>query len=94
MSNRVKFTAKPGAHFVVRPEAYKRITEALEAKIIHYAHRKVIVKVAQTNASDNDAARQSPGSCGSGDVAENQALTASAAAAVGTALSKKQAKQP
>lgn len=40
---RVKFTAQPGAHFVIRREAYRRITEALAAKGIHYAHRKVIV---------------------------------------------------
>lgn len=40
---RVKFTAKPGTHFVIRREAYRRITEALNAKGIYYAHRKVIV---------------------------------------------------
>ncbi len=43
MTIRVKFTAQPGSHFVIRREAYKRITEALAAKGIHYAHRKVIV---------------------------------------------------
>lgn len=43
MTIRVKFTAKPGTHFVIRREAYKRITEALRAKGIHYAHKKVIV---------------------------------------------------
>lgn len=43
MTIRVKFTAQPGTHFVIRREAYKRITEALQAKGIHYAHRKVIV---------------------------------------------------
>ncbi len=42
---RVKFTAKPGTHFVIRREAYRRITEALSAKGIHYAHRKVIVEL-------------------------------------------------
>ena len=42
---RVKFTANPGTHFVIRREAYKRITEALAKKGIHYAHRKVIVEV-------------------------------------------------
>jgi small-conductance mechanosensitive channel len=42
---RVKFTAKPGTHFVIRREAYRRITEALAAKGIHYAHRKVIVEL-------------------------------------------------
>jgi len=42
---RAKFSAKPGTHFVIRREAYRRITEALAAKGIHYAHRKVIVEV-------------------------------------------------
>ena len=45
MTIRVKFTAKPGTHFVIRREAYKRITEALAAKGIHFAHKKVIVDV-------------------------------------------------
>lgn len=40
---RVKFTAKPGKQFVIRREAFRRITEALNAKGIYYAHRKVIV---------------------------------------------------
>ncbi|MGB3225758.1 MAG: mechanosensitive ion channel domain-containing protein [Desulforhopalus sp.] len=43
MTIRVKFTSQPGAHFVIRREAYKRITEALKTKDIQYAHRKVIV---------------------------------------------------
>ena len=42
---RVKFTANPGAHFLIRREAYKRITEALNQKGIYHAHRKVIVDV-------------------------------------------------
>jgi len=42
---RVKFTAHPGTHFLTRREAYRRITEALAAKGIFYAHRKVIVEV-------------------------------------------------
>ncbi len=42
---RAKFTAQPGKHFVIRREAYRRISEALGAKGIHYAHRKVIVEV-------------------------------------------------
>lgn len=50
---RVKFTAKPGTHFVIRREAYRRITEALADKGIHYAHRKVIVEVPGT-AADTD----------------------------------------
>ncbi len=40
---RVKFTAKPGKQFVIKREAFRRITEALNAKNIFYAHRKVIV---------------------------------------------------
>ncbi|WP_051309199.1 mechanosensitive ion channel family protein [Desulfogranum japonicum] len=44
---RVKFTAKPGRQFLIRREAFRRITEALAAKDIHYAHRKVIVEVPQ-----------------------------------------------
>jgi small-conductance mechanosensitive channel len=43
MTFRVKFTAKPGRHFVIRREALRRITVALEAKGVRYAHRKVIV---------------------------------------------------
>jgi small-conductance mechanosensitive channel len=43
MTFRVKFTAKPGKHFLIRREAIKRITLALEKAGIHYAHRKVIV---------------------------------------------------
>ncbi len=50
---RVKFTAKPGTHFVIRREAYRRITEALAAQGIHYAHRKVIVELPQ----DEDRSR-------------------------------------
>ena len=40
---RAKFTAKPGKQFVIKREAFRRITEALNAKGIFYAHRKVIV---------------------------------------------------
>jgi moderate conductance mechanosensitive channel len=40
---RVKFTAKPGKQFVIKREAFRRITEALNQKGIYYAHRKVIV---------------------------------------------------
>ncbi len=46
---RVKFTAKPGRQFLIRREAFRRITEALAAKDIHYAHRKVIVEVPRQN---------------------------------------------
>jgi len=42
---RVKFKAQPGTQFVIKREAYRRITDALTAKGIHYAHRKVIVEL-------------------------------------------------
>jgi moderate conductance mechanosensitive channel len=42
---RVKFKTQPGAQFVIRREAYRRITDALAAQGIHYAHRKVIVEL-------------------------------------------------
>ena len=40
---RVKFTAKPGKQFVIKREAFRRLTEAFNSKGIYYAHRKVIV---------------------------------------------------
>ncbi len=43
MTFRVKFTVHPGKQFVIKREAFRRITEALAAQGIHYAHRKVIV---------------------------------------------------
>jgi small-conductance mechanosensitive channel len=54
MTIRVKFTAKPGTHFVIRREAYKRITETLAAKGIHYAHKKVIVDVPGLSEARSD----------------------------------------
>ncbi len=53
---RVKFKVQPGAQFVIRREAYRRITEALAAKGIHYAHRKVIVELPEQakNASPEE----------------------------------------
>jgi len=48
MTIRVKFKAQPGTHFVIRREAYRRITEALNAQGIYYAHRKVIVELPET----------------------------------------------
>jgi len=60
MTIRVKFTAKPGAHFVIRREAFKQITKALEAQGIQYAHRNVIVEVAPTNVSTTDGPSQQP----------------------------------
>lgn len=54
MTIRVKFTAKPGTHFVIRREAYKRITEALNRSGIYYAHKKVIVDVPGLGAQEDD----------------------------------------
>lgn len=55
---RAKFTAKPGKQFVIKREAFRRITEALNAKGIYYAHRKVIVdfpEQAQADSVDQEA---------------------------------------
>ena len=57
MTIRVKFTAKPGTHFIIRREAFKRITQALTAKGIQYAHRKVIVDL-PAMAAGEDAGQQ------------------------------------
>ncbi len=94
MTIRVKFTAKPGAHFVIRREAFKRITKALEAQGIHYAHRKVIVEVAKTDASNADGSSQQPES-GSDSAVQpmDQVLKAGAAAAVESVFKKEQDKQ-
>ncbi|MBL0713507.1 MAG: mechanosensitive ion channel [Desulfosarcina sp.] len=54
MTFRAKFTARPGTHFVIRREAYKHITAALEKAGIHYAHRKVIVDLAPNLAEQMD----------------------------------------
>ena len=58
MTFRVKFTAKPGKHFVIRREAFRRITEALAAKGFHYAHRKVIVETTQAEKSTASEEKQ------------------------------------
>jgi small-conductance mechanosensitive channel len=55
MTIRVKFTAQPGTHFVIRREAYKRITEALSAAGIEYAHKKVIVDVPGLHENSSDS---------------------------------------
>ncbi len=57
MTIRVKFTAKPGTQFVIRREAFKRITAAMQAKGIQYAHRKVIVDLPPPAADQEDPAR-------------------------------------
>jgi predicted ATPase with chaperone activity len=57
MTIRVKFTAKPGMQFVIRREAFKRITVALQAKGIEYAHKKVIVDLPEHIVKQMDAAQ-------------------------------------
>ncbi len=52
---RVKFTAKPGKQFVIKREAFRRITEALNAKGIYYAHRKVIVDFPEHPKDDSSS---------------------------------------
>ena len=81
MTIRVKFTAKPGTHFVIRREAYKRITEALAAKGIHFAHKKVIVDVpglteakseAKLSAEQVKAIAESVGAAGLASINEDE----------------------
>ncbi|MCG6931173.1 MAG: mechanosensitive ion channel [Desulfofustis sp.] len=50
---RVKFTAKPGKQFVIKREAFRRLTEALNAKGIYYAHRKIIVDFPESAKLDS-----------------------------------------
>lgn len=50
---RVKFTAQPGKHFLIRREAFRRITEALAAQGIYYAHRKVIVEMPESESPES-----------------------------------------
>jgi small-conductance mechanosensitive channel len=89
MTIRVKFTAKPGAHFVIRREAFKRITEALEAKGIHYAHRKVIVEVAPPPAVDGVTPPQlDPKTIEGAAAAAESVLTKNRAAGQGAAADK------
>lgn len=84
MTIRAKFTAKPGAHFLIRREAYKRITEALRAKGIHYAHRKVIVDLPSTGEQDSGQAAKIAGAAARELIdAEEQAKAAGAAAGKG-----------
>ncbi len=76
---RVKFTANPGTHFVIRREAFRRITEALALKGIHYAHRKVIVEVPGiTDVQEGEDANQLT------DEVKQKIAAAGAAAAIET----------
>ena len=78
---RVKFTAKPGQQFVIKREAFRRITEALNAKGIYYAHKKVLV----------DFPADSP-HIGMDEETKKKALEAGAAAALTTAAALEEEK--
>jgi len=90
MTFRAKFTARPGTHFVIRREAYKEITAALEKAGIHYAHRKVIVDLAPELAEKMDvgpASTDRAGQKSSGKLTPEQksrVIEAGAAAALDT----------
>lgn len=58
MTIRVKFTARPGTQFVIRREAFKRITAAMQARGIQYAHRKVIVDLPSSPEDHEDPGRR------------------------------------
>jgi small-conductance mechanosensitive channel len=87
MTFRAKFTARPGTHFVIRREAYKHITAALEKAGIFYAHRKVIVDLAPELAEKMDVGAASTARAGDAHSdkltpeEKAQILTAGAAAA-------------
>lgn len=78
---RVKFTAKPGKQFVIKREAFRRITEALNAKGIYYAHRKVIVDFPEETKSETTHPQT-----------KEKALEAGAAAAVASEAEQQQQK--
>jgi small-conductance mechanosensitive channel len=87
---RVKFTAKPGKHFLIRRAAFSQITEALAAAGIEYAHRKVIVEVPPTDdqAADQDQKSTTPATgVSKGEAPQDQkGISAGAGAALGTIL--------
>lgn len=90
MTIRVKFTAQPGTHFLIRREAYKRITEALAKAGINYAHKKVIVDIAQPeppkDKSSDVPSEDTHSQSKSSDMDLNQTLKAGAAAALETII--------
>ncbi len=96
MTFRAKFTARPGTHFVIRREAYKEITAALEKAGIHYAHRKVIVDLAPELAEKMDvgptrterAGEKASGKLTTGQ--KDQVLTTAAAAALDTIVEEEE----
>jgi small-conductance mechanosensitive channel len=95
MTFRVKFTAKPGKHFVIRREAFRRITEALEAKGIFYAHRKVIVELpAPDAAAPGLDSPLEPTRPGDPPPAGHDTLLAGAAAGLETMINKEGVEDP
>lgn len=73
MTIRVKFTAQPGRHFLIRREAYKRVTEALNNKGIYYAHRKVIVDIPETVQEKVGPEVANAAGAAASDILQNQA---------------------
>lgn len=93
MTFRVKFTAKPGKHFLIRREAFRRITKALAQKGIYYAHRKVIVDLPDELKTDHGSGAES----GSGENANPNVrlgLQAGAAAAIENLVAQEKAAAP
>lgn len=79
---RVKYTAKPGTQFLIRREAYRRITDALEAKGIFYAHRKVIVELPENNEiedKDRQKIAEAGAAAGLASITEEERKAAEAA---------------
>jgi len=87
MTIRAKFTAQPGTHFVIRREAYRRITEALKAAGLEYAHRKVIVDVPGLEESVNNGKLSSEDAKAVAETAGAAALSASTTGQVPPAAS-------
>ena len=96
MTFRVKFTARPGTHFVIRREAFRRITEALEKKGIHYAPRKVIVDLPPALAEKMEVGTSSTARAGESasdkftPEQKKEVITAGAAAALDTIVAQEE----
>ena len=86
MTIRVKFTAIPGKHFLIRREAYKRITEALEKQGIFYAHRKVIVDVAHQMTPQKSANSRATGEADAKQQSSGPNLDSDLAVGAGAAM--------
>jgi len=89
MTIRAKFTAQPGTHFVIRREAYRLITEALNAQDIHYAHRKVIVSIPENSEEDGTG-----GETSKSDKNRKKLTQAAGAAAMRTIEAEEAAQHP